>query len=44
MSGQFEIRDALMFSPETYENRFYELFKEIASKGWEDVCWSRYNI
>ena len=44
MSGQFEIRDALMFSPENYKNRFYELFKEIVSKGWEDVYLSRFNI
>ena len=44
MSGQFEIRNALMFSPENYKDRFYELFKEVASKGWEDVYLSRFEI
>jgi hypothetical protein len=44
MSLHFEIRNVSMFSPENYKDRFYELFEEIASNGWEDVYLSRFNI
>ena len=44
MNGQFEIRERKGQPIYFYQNRYQELLEELASKGWEDVYLSRFNI
>ena len=43
-SGLSEIRERKGKPIYFYQNRYQELLEELASKGWEDVYLSRFNI
>ena len=44
MNGKTEIRERKGQPIYFYQNRYQELLEELASKGWEDVYLSRFNI